>query len=120
MSTFPRNAWFALVVLAVGAAAWYSRAGETLKPGRLSKAEQAALQSGLTLRVYRKDTLLDARRVRLAALYVEDGTAPTPFVEAGPFAAKLNGYLKTSLKGEFSFRIACTGKAACGLTARTC
>jgi cytochrome c2 len=86
-------------------------AGDTLKPGRLSKQEQAALQPGLTLRIYRSDTLLDTCRVRLAAHYVGPGEAPSPFVDPGPFSARFTGYLKISLRGEFTFRVACVGSA---------
>jgi mono/diheme cytochrome c family protein len=104
----------AVVVLALGTVAWFARGGETFKPGKLSKQEQAALQPGLTLRLFRKDTAdkpLDARRVRLAALHVNAGTAPSPFVAPGQFAATISGYLKTSLKGEFIFRVDSIGTA---------
>ena len=52
----------------------------SFKPGKLTKEEQAALQPGLTLRFYkepnRRNSSLDARRVRLAALHVPAGGAP--------------------------------------------
>jgi mono/diheme cytochrome c family protein len=106
MLAFPRT-----VLLAVFLGVPFSHTGEVLKPGKLSKQEQAALQSGLTLRIYHSDALLDARRVRLAALYVGAGEAPSPFVDPGPFKATLTGYLKTSLKGELTFRVTCVGSA---------
>lgn len=96
------------------ATAWLTHAGEALKPGKLTKEEQAALQPGLTLRLYHSDAPdkpLDARRVRLAALHLGEGTAPSPFVDPGRFTVKLSGYLKTALKGEFTFRITTIGEA---------
>src|SRR5205814_2192395 len=35
--------------------------------------------------------------------------APTPFLEPGPFNAKLSGYIKNSLKGAYSFRVVGSG-----------
>src|SRR6266436_9001178 len=102
------------LVLVLVSTAWLTHAGEPLKPGKLTKEEQAALQPGLTLRLYHPDSPdkpLDARRVRLAALHVGEGTAPSPFVDPGRFTAKLSGYLKTALKGEFTFQIATVGSA---------
>src|SRR6266542_3287392 len=77
------------------------QSGEAFKPGKLPPADVAALQQGLTLRFYAKggdQKPLDARRVRLAALHVPAGDAPSPFVPPGPFAAKLTGYIKNPLK----------------------
>ncbi len=99
-----------LLLLILGGIAWLGHAGETLKPGKLSKEEQAALQPGLALRIASKD-VTDTRRVRLAALHVPAGSAPSPFLDAGPFTAKLSGYLKTALKSEFSFRLFAKGSA---------
>src|SRR5260370_31745753 len=95
------------------ATGWLTRAGESPKPGKLTKQEQAALQPGLTLRLYHSDSEkpLDARRVRLAALHLGEGTAPSPFVDPGQFTAKLSGYIKTALKGEFTFRMTTIGEA---------
>lgn len=91
-----------------------SQAGEPFKPGKLPPAEVAALQPGLTLRFYARPgdaASQDARRVRLAALHIPAGAAPSPFVPAGPFAAKLSGYIKTPLKGDYSFRLVALGSA---------
>lgn len=85
---------------------------EPFKPGKLPPADVAALQQGLTLRFYAKaddKKPLDARRVRLAALHVPAGAAPSPFVSPGGFAAKLTGYIKNPLKGSYSFRLVGTG-----------
>src|SRR5262245_9237373 len=85
--------------------------GDSFKPGKLPPADVAALQQGLTLRFYKPGDAkpLDARRVRLAALHVAKGDAPSPFVAPGPFAAKLSGYLKNPLKGDYAFRLAGAG-----------
>src|SRR5258707_479579 len=89
--------------------------GDRFKPGKLTPAEVAALQPGLTLRFYAKPddkTPLDTRRVRLAALHVPADSAPTPFIAPGPIHAKLTGYIKTPLKGTYNFRLHGTGTVA--------
>jgi mono/diheme cytochrome c family protein len=85
--------------------------GEPFKPGKLPPAYVAALQQGLTLRFYKPGDpkALDARRVRLAALHVPKGGAPSPFIAPGLFAAKLSGYLKNPLKGDYGFRLVGAG-----------
>ncbi len=101
-----------LVALALCSAAPSSQPGEPFKPGKLPPAEVAALAPGLTLRFYAKPdnkTPLDARRVRLAALHVPADSPPTPFIAPGPFHAKLTGYLKNPLKGDYSFKLVGTG-----------
>jgi mono/diheme cytochrome c family protein len=88
------------------------QSGEPFKPGKLPAADVAALQPGLTLRFYAKADdakSLDARRVRLAALHVPEGTPPSPFIAAGPIHARLSGYLKNSLKGSYTFRLTGSG-----------
>ncbi|MBM3994234.1 MAG: c-type cytochrome [Planctomycetes bacterium] len=85
---------------------------QPFKPGKLPPADVAALQPGLTLRFYARPgdaVALDARRIRLAALHVPKGAAPTPFVDAGPVHAKLTGYLKNPLKGDYRLRMIGTG-----------
>jgi mono/diheme cytochrome c family protein len=97
-------------VLAAGSFAVQS--GQAFKPGKLPPEEKAALAPGLTLRFYAKAgdaKALDARRVRLAALRVPKDTPPTPFLPAGPFHARITGYLKNPLKGSFTFRLSGTG-----------
>jgi mono/diheme cytochrome c family protein len=86
--------------------------GEPFKPGKLPPADVAALAPGLTLRFYAKADdakPLDARRVRLAALYIPKETPPSPFIAPGPVYAKLSGYLKNPLKGDYRFRLTGTG-----------
>src|SRR5438876_165579 len=87
-----------IALFALATAVFSYQPGAPFKPGKLPAADVAALQQGLTLRFYRDGKPLDARRVRLAALHVPAGEAPSPFVPPGPFAAKLTGYLKNSLK----------------------
>lgn len=104
---------FGIVFIAVSLVAAY-QPGEPFKPGKLTPAEVAALQPGLTLRFHAKPgdaKPLDARRVRLAALHVPAGSAPSPFVAAGPFHARLTGYLKNPLKGTYGFKLVATGEA---------
>jgi mono/diheme cytochrome c family protein len=84
------------------------------KPGKLPKEEQALLEPGLTLRFFADEAAkapTDVRRVRLAALHVPEGGAPTPFVGPGPFVAKFSGFLKADLRSEFRFKIKALGKA---------
>ncbi len=109
-----RTSLLVAAVTLVGVTAWLTHAGETPRPGKLTKAEQAALKPGLTLRFFAAEgaaSSADARRVRLAALHVGAGAAASPFIEPGPFRARLSGYVKTSLKGEFSFRVTARGSA---------
>ncbi|MHB1307744.1 MAG: DUF6797 domain-containing protein [Limisphaerales bacterium] len=46
---------------------------------------------------------VDHRLARLVALTVPAGTAPTPFLGAGPFVATWEGYLRADLTGEYRF-----------------
>src|SRR2546426_6388322 len=89
-----------------------SFAGEPFKPGKLPPTEVAALAPGLTLRFFAKPDdakALDARRIRLAALHVPRDAPPSPFLTPGPIQAKLTGYIKNTLKGDFKFRLSGTG-----------
>src|SRR5688572_18285979 len=100
---------FILLVLA-------GRAGEpAFKPGKLPKGEQDALKPGLVLQFFAKDLsgpVLDARRSRLAAVYVPAEGQPTPWLPSGPFAARWSGYLKVPLRGSFAFQVEGKGKVA--------
>ena len=102
-----------LAYLAIGATSLLAQ--ETpLRAGRLSKADQAALVPGLGLQFFTDAEAkqpADARIARVAALHVPNGTPPSPFVPAGPFTAKLQGYLKVPLKGEHTLRLYGTGEA---------
>src|ERR1700722_12885843 len=99
-------------IAVVGSVLLTCHSSEPFKPGKLPPAEVAALAPGLTLRFYAKPDdakPVGVRRVRLAALHVPKGTPPSPFVPAGPFHAKLTGYLKNPLKGDYRFRLTGTG-----------
>lgn len=109
-----RISTFIVALLALSSFAPAYQPGEPFKPGKLTPTEVAALQPGLTLRFHARPgdaAALDARRVRLAALHVPAGSAPSPFVAAGPFHAKLTGYLKNPLKGAYNFKLVATGEA---------
>src|SRR5690242_15171630 len=99
-------------IVCLSSAVWSFQPAAPFKPGKLPPAELAALQQGLTLRFYARATdaqPLDTRRVRLAALHVPANEPPSPFLPAGPFAARFSGYLKNPLKGAFSFRLTGAG-----------
>jgi len=108
-----RAIFYFAVLIGISAVEWSMQAGgESFKPGKLTPAEVASLQPGLTLRFYAKaddKTPLDSRRIRLAALHVPVGSAPTPFLAPGLIHAKLSGYIKTPLKGMYAFRLHGTG-----------
>jgi mono/diheme cytochrome c family protein len=91
-----------------------SRAGDPFKPGKLPKEQIARLEPGLTLRFHAEgsSTVLDARRVRLAALHVPAGEPASILVGPQLFhAASLQGLLKLALSGDYSFRLTGTGDA---------
>ena len=100
-----RCSTFLLIALALCSIAPAFQLTEPFKPGKLPPAEVAALRQGLTLRFYQDAKPLDARRVRLAALHVPAGDAPSPFVAPGPFIAKFSGYIKNPLKASYTFRL---------------
>src|SRR5262245_63504539 len=45
----------------------------------------------------------DARDVRMAALYVPEGTPPTPFLPAGPFKATFEALIAVDLATDCTF-----------------
>jgi cytochrome c2 len=53
----------------------------------------------------------DTRRSRLAALFLPAGSAPTPFLDAGPFRCRWEGFLKLELNDEITFETAGRGEA---------
>ncbi|NOX53709.1 MAG: c-type cytochrome, partial [Planctomycetes bacterium] len=60
----------------------------------------------------------DARVVRLAALHVPAGEAPSPFISPGPFRAIMDGYLRVDLKGRYLFGLRGTGQASLVINGR--
>jgi mono/diheme cytochrome c family protein len=107
-----RNTTLVLIALALGSLAGGNQPDAPFKPGKLPPAEVAALQPGLTLRFYLKADdaeSIDARRVRLAALHIPQNSPPSAFIAAGPVQAKLSGYLKNPLKGDYRFRLTGSG-----------
>ncbi|HEX3315725.1 MAG TPA: c-type cytochrome [Gemmataceae bacterium] len=87
-------------------------AGDPFKPGKLPKAQQAALVTGLAAEFLGADTKaapLDVQRVRLAALFVPAGQAPTPFV-TGPYSIRYTGYLKAAERGDYVFKAVVLGE----------
>ena len=86
-----------MIVALVLSLNWFTQAGETFKPGKLSKEEIAKLDPGLTLRFLSADRslVLDTRRVRLAALHVPPVQATeliaSTMLTAGPPPATVSG-----------------------------
>ena len=64
----------------------------------------------LTFESTAKPGTTDARPARLVALYVPQNTPPTPFLPAGPFKATWEGEINVSLRGDYNFSAAGTGK----------
>ncbi len=85
------------------------------RPNMLTGEQQANLRPGLLLhgeQAAGKQVAQDVRVSRLAALHVPAGTAPTPFLKTGPFAARFDGYVKLELGGDFAFSLKGNGRAA--------
>src|SRR5205809_106978 len=103
----------AAALMTVTAAAWFCRAGDPFKPGKLSKDEVAKLERGVTLRFYFFGGArpVDARRARLLALHVPNNDPPSLLVNGGRFTAKLSAFLKLPLRGTYSFQVFGTGTA---------
>src|SRR5262249_6345204 len=71
---------------------------------RLSKSEQDKLRPGLIVHFEQPWGQEDARVSRLASLFVSHNAAPTPFLFDGvPFSATFEGFLRTPLRGNYSF-----------------
>src|SRR5687768_8952497 len=63
---------------------------------------------GLTLQL-EAGGLRDLRDVRLAALYVPEGTSPSPFLPPGPFTATWEGFISVDLATDCEFSAAGNG-----------
>ena len=90
------------------------------QPDQLKEDEIAKLRPGLTLRFLdSKSAVLDARRVRLAALHVPAGSSHSTLLPAGRFIATLTGLLKLDLNDEAKFKIVGSGDAALAVNGKT-
>ncbi len=78
------------------------------RPGELAADLRDRLRPGLIARFTQGETK-DARTARMAALFVPQGSHPTPWLDAAPFSATLEGFLKVNLPGKYRFRIQGTG-----------
>src|ERR1043166_1284493 len=63
---------------------------------------------GLTLTIESRG-VADVRDARMAALYVPEGAAPTPFLPPGPFKAAWEGFLSVDLGTDCDFSAAGVG-----------
>ncbi|MFP6583897.1 MAG: DUF6797 domain-containing protein, partial [Candidatus Hydrogenedentota bacterium] len=86
-------------------------AGQGVVKGR--RAETASVESaqGLVQKFVGADGAQDLRVSRLAALYVAEGDAPTPFLESGAFSTTWNGSILSDLNETFRFDVEGNGKA---------
>ena len=74
------------------------------RPGQLSAAELESLVPGLTVR-YSAGKNTDVCPSRLVALYVRAGAQATPFLSAGPFEARYQGYIHVPLKETYRLHL---------------
>src|SRR5688572_23325818 len=97
-------ALLALPALAAGAAPDAAQASEAAR----------ATTQGLTLTFTRaadgNGAPADSRKARLVALHVPHGTAPTPFLDPGPFVATWSGSINLRLRDTYTFSAAGRGK----------
>ena len=68
--------------------------GQPTSPPLADAKDQLAI--GLTL-VLESGAVQDLRDVRLASLYVPEGTSPSPFLAPGPFHATWEGFISVDL-----------------------
>ncbi|MCE2684453.1 MAG: c-type cytochrome [Verrucomicrobiae bacterium] len=71
-----------------------------------------ASEPGLTT-TFTAGNQTDARVDRMLALYVPAGQPVTPFLKAGPFTAKWEGQIESSIRGSFTFSAETSGKFKC-------
>ena len=55
----------------------------------------------------------DTRTDRMLALFVPAGQPVTPFLKAGPFTAKWEGQIESSIRGNFTFSAETSGNFKC-------
>ena len=75
-------------------------------------ATLVASEPGLTTTFTAGDQT-DARVDRMLALYVPAGQPVTPFLKAGPFTAKWEGQIESSIRGSFTFSAETSGNFKC-------
>lgn len=85
---------------------WSSSGAESASPPGISHG----LKQTLTLSGSGADEGLDTRVARIVALYVPEGSAVSPFLEAGPFVSKWEGYLNLKINDYFVFSAQGRGK----------
>lgn len=61
----------------------------------------------------------DARAERMLALYVPAGQPVTPFLKAGPFTAKWEGQIESSIRGNFTFSAETSGNLKVTINGQT-
>jgi mono/diheme cytochrome c family protein len=96
---------FLLLLAAPGA----SQEGRPAAPPLPEAKEQLAL--GLSLQI-EAGGVQDRRDARLAALYVPEGTSPTPFLPPGPFKAAWEGFISVDLGTDVTFSAVGNGAVA--------
>jgi mono/diheme cytochrome c family protein len=83
--------------------------GRPAPPPLADAKEQLAI--GLSLQID-SGGLQDRRDARLAALYVPEGTPPTPFLPPGPFKAAWEGFISVDLGTDVTFSAVGNGSVA--------
>lgn len=84
------------------------------RPGVLSEEQRGMLRPGWRFEFDQTISGADYSDVTtspLAALMVEDGQPPSALLAPGPFRMKAVGYIKTSIKGDFSLKLSGLGWA---------
>src|SRR5262245_53778931 len=70
---------------------------------------QAKKQPGLSV-TYSAGGKSDTTTLRLAALYVPQGSPASPFVPVGAFTAKITGDIDSQLRSEYTFAVEVRGQ----------
>jgi cytochrome c553 len=98
-----RAATFPIVVVILSIPA----AGDSERGGSYAQAPTA----GVVVTYRAGSAASDATLLPGLALYVAQGTAPTPFLPAGPFTADIDGQLSVDLRDDYQFRAELSGSA---------
>jgi mono/diheme cytochrome c family protein len=108
VSTAVATAWMFVFALI----SCVAHAGERVEAPALLEMKATAAQ-GCSLTFESKvagKVVTDARQARLVALYVSDGSPPTPFLPAGPFKARFETDLAMRLRDDVTFSVAGAGR----------